>query len=514
MSSNSLVIGQEVFIVDDLKKCWESASTSAAEFIALPLFHPRNRRDAAICEGRAGPITRSDMDLDSDKWISHIIGCISSWIDVDNEDHGIRADSEYAFRQETNWAIYLGLQVLLLPMPSINRSVSPNFSRLLRELMKRIETSYQQIWIRIPLIWMDESFSDGDDPLLSSWQLWDNLYRMTGYHHKLSIALELGDRLPDNLDDMRRWIPEPVKAIILSTRLFELNTHGYPVLPVEYQNLIQKFFSAKLHVILSGKSKHDGSMAGYVEYLRYLKSKHDKSKELSFADKFTAGYRDTLQAPLQPLMDNLESSTYATFERDPVKYIQYQRAVTKALESIKGRSSDDRIITIFVVGAGRGPLVACSLAAGIAVNTKIRVYAVEKNENAVITLRNRKQSEKWENVSIISSDMRDWQSDVRADIIVSELLGSFGCNELSPECMDGVQRLLKADGVMIPSSYTSYIAPVSSPRLWMGARDMPSKVGLETPFVVKFHRCDVLTDALPVFTFTHPKLDAQSSNSR
>lgn len=32
----------------------------------------------------------------------------------------------------------------------------------------------------------------------------------------------------------------------------------------------------------------------------------------------------------------------------------------------------------------------------------------------------------------------------------SELLGSFGDNELSPECLDGAQRFLRPDGVSIP----------------------------------------------------------------
>mgnify|MGYP003571707458 CR=1 FL=1 len=31
-----------------------------------------------------------------------------------------------------------------------------------------------------------------------------------------------------------------------------------------------------------------------------------------------------LQAPLQPLMDNLDSATYEVFERDPVKYVRYK----------------------------------------------------------------------------------------------------------------------------------------------------------------------------------------------
>jgi type II protein arginine methyltransferase len=46
-------------------------------------------------------------------------------------------------------------------------------------------------------------------------------------------------------------------------------------------------------------------------------------------------------------------------------------------------------------------------------------------------------------VTVISSDMRQWDPPNKADILVSELLGSFGDNELSPECLDGAQHLLK-----------------------------------------------------------------------
>lgn len=52
-----------------------------------------------------------------------------------------------------------------------------------------------------------------------------------------------------------------------------------------------------------------------------------------------------------------------------------------------------------------------------------------------------------EGVTVVSSDMREWQrhSDcpVKADILISELLGSWGDNELSPECLDGAQLYLK-----------------------------------------------------------------------
>ena len=48
-----------------------------------------------------------------------------------------------------------------------------------------------------------------------------------------------------------------------------------------------------------------------------------------------------------------------------------------------------------------------------------------------------------EQVTVVSTDMRFWDAPEKADILVSELLGSFGDNELSPECLDGAQKFLK-----------------------------------------------------------------------
>lgn len=47
--------------------------------------------------------------------------------------------------------------------------------------------------------------------------------------------------------------------------------------------------------------------------------------------------------------------------------------------------------------------------------------------------------------------MRTLDVPEQADIMVSELLGSFGDNELSPECLDGAMRFLKREsGVVWP----------------------------------------------------------------
>ena len=216
-------------------------------------------------------------------------------------------------------------------------------------------------------------------------------------------------------------------------------------------------------------------------------------------------------------MDNLESATYETFEKDASKYIQYEEAV---LACLKDRVSDadaaaGAATVLMVVGAGRGPLVRASLRASDRCGRRLKVYAVEKNPNAVITLQSLVESEGWEDrVTIIASDMRDWDFAEKADVLVSELLGSFGDNELSPECLDGAQRFLKPGGVSIPQSYTSYLAPLTSSKLWNDAKAYKDLAHMETPYVVKLHRYSLIAEPEEVFTFVHPNEDRVIDNSR
>lgn len=133
-----------------------------------------------------------------------------------------------------------------------------------------------------------------------------------------------------------------------------------------------------------------------------------KEEELKFTigERLCCGYNDVIQAPLQPLMDNLESSTYEVFEQDPIKYLRYEQAIALALKDIQSMlmsttteyDMDSNPVVVMVVGAGRGPLVQAALSASCSTNVPIRVFAVEKNTNAVITLRNRCITESWSNV--------------------------------------------------------------------------------------------------------------------
>jgi protein arginine N-methyltransferase 5 len=169
--------------------------------------------------------------------------------------------------------------------------------------------------------------------------------------------------------------------------------------------------------------------------------------------------------------------------------------------------ASDKKVVLMVVGAGRGPLVKCALRAATAAKRELQVYAVEKNPNAVVTLRNMKDSlPGWKNVTLVHMDMRQWKPPQLADILVSELLGSWGDNELSPECLDGAQRLLKPDtGISIPCEYTSFVSPVMTPRLWNEVRSFSDELkAYETPYVVKLHNFSALSPAQACFTFVHP----------
>jgi len=107
-----------------------------------------------------------------------------------------------------------------------------------------------------------------------------------------------------------------------------------------------------------------------------------------------------------------------------------------------------------VVGAGRGPLVDRALKAAQTAGRQIEMSAVEKNPHAfigwvpspsvmlIVRLQRRNQAEWQGQVSLFNDDMRSWQPPKLVDILISELLGSFGDNELSPECLDGAQRVL------------------------------------------------------------------------
>jgi type II protein arginine methyltransferase len=209
---------------------------------------------------------------------------------------------------------------------------------------------------------------------------------------------------------------------------------------------------------------------------------------------------------MQPLTLNLSEEDYLTFEKDPVKYKLYQKAIHDALVDRVG-DNKSIITTIMILGAGRGPLVNAAYYASIQAKCKISLIVVEKNpcprkslEKTLDALRS-----KGLNVTLIYEDMRNLQleDDMKADIFVSELLGSFGDNELSPECLDEAEKVLKDDGISIPYTYSSYVQPITSWPSYQNYRSNPEN--FEQPWVLNTPNYYIIDDPKLLWSFHHPK---------
>lgn len=181
-----------------------------------------------------------------------------------------------------------------------------------------------------------------------------------------------------------------------------------------------------------------------------------------------------------------------------------------------------------VVGAGRGPLVRAVLNAAANTLRQIKIYVVEKNPYAIITL-NALIKELWphKDITLFSGDMRDFAPPEKVDILVSEMLGAFGDNELSPECLDGAQTHLKPNGISIPSRSTSYINPIMSSRLYNMVRDskhiavhhpresrQPYQASMEQMCTAFLNNAFHIDEPQSVFTFDHPNMCKPIDNRR
>ncbi len=384
------------------------------------------------------------------------------------------------------------------------------------------------------------------------------------YGTYLISALRIPRRAPDvNLQN--RWFAEPLHYLTLGTSTFQQNKAGLPSLSKNNQDMINKYMRLKScpWFILCDVGPDSDAFASHPDqkemdfpslaesaqarkenrqpylpppsphlaYMRYVERQQPPFTDMESAA--LTSFQDWLQSPLQPLADNLESATYEVFEGDPVKYDQYEMAIIEAMlewkilkkptSSVSSETHPDDELIVTVAGAGRGPLVTRVLRAAERTNTKIQLWALEKNQNAFVYLL-RQNDVAWNGkVTLVKTDMRGWEGPrpkgrpdliTKVDILVTELLGSFGDNELSPECLDGIQRhLALPHGISIPHSYTAHLSPISTPRLYS---DISSRIanepnGFEIPWVVRLFAIDFVAEKVPghprfqqAWEFEHP----------
>jgi len=277
-----------------------------------------------------------------------------------------------------------------------------------------------------------------------------------------------------------RWYSEPLRLLNIPKPTFLLNAKGYPVLSKAHQALICRYMRLRVppwlllsdigpipglyddnilidptETSISGSAlasptgsaanilvsptpaeatqiqKQSGIEKDPLSHLKYLRHLHHSQPPRDHIEGFASGYQDFLQNPLQPLADNLESVTYEVFEKDPVKYEWYERAVAAALrdwETLgKPRSGKDGKIVVAVAGAGRGPLMTRALKASKSSGIPIEPWVVEKNPNAYVLLQ-RRNKDVWNGqVTVVKSDMRSWKGPVYSD-------GSVGKVDILSKC--------------------------------------------------------------------------------
>ena len=479
------------------------ARCNRSDFVCMPVVKPLGNTATL-----AGPALAAASALSAETAVLsgnlpnlNVVGVLSSWIELDSDDAASRLAGEKAFTEQVAYVAHLGLPAVIVPKIGYG---SVNMWRHVHQLL--LGVSAMQVWAWVPAV---DPAADGK-PAEDTWQWWDRLRTACEHNTHLGVILEITAEIPDE-EVVARWLGEPVRALSVSTDIFLTNKMGMPVLSRAHQAIVKRFMPYRVQLVLHGELPAAGT--GEInQHLRYLHHLWGNQTPPTQQDEWERPYLDYLQAPLQPLQDNLENATYQVFEKDPVKYVQYEEAVYQALTD---RDTGMVNPCVMVVGAGRGPLVLASLRAAARAKKEITVFAIEKNPNAVVYLNQLKAAQAWgDKVTIVSTDMRAWDAPRKADILVSELLGSFGDNELSPECLDGAQKFLADDGISIPCECISYLAPITSSKLHNEVKAYADLTHFETPYVVKMHNVHQLAESQRCFTFVTPNREEPIDNKR
>lgn len=458
-------------------------------------------------------------------WRTSVVGVV--------QEESFSGDFIDNLTKQIEWAIHMGIPAVILPL-SPSGGIS-EYARVILSLGLEAQASNLQIWIRTPLN-------------VLSIENYGNLHQLCDGLSNIGMILEIepistmnsaAATVGTQMILIHKTIGMQLKAITLSTKLFLTNKKGYPTLAKSHQVLfteIMKRVGRTLRVLVEGPSMHDEvpsagdtKCMSYLQYIRHLRTRDEIIAALDTEEAtLETPYLDSLQRPLQPLKDHLEFSMYETFEKDPVKYAKYQEAVYLALKSMNLLSDSPKVITIAVAGAGRGPLVMRSIQAFRQLQIEsqsltLKVYALEKNPSAVVYLESMAQNNlMWQGVvTVIDTDVRKLTRDHlhgnEIDIIVSELLGSFGDNELSPECLDPLlaSECCKSTTISIPMQYSAFVAPISSCRLHTeatqqaqvpheGAQPLGIQRAMETSYVVRTHSASQTHAEQLCWTFDHP----------
>lgn len=142
---------------------------------------------------------------------------------------------------------------------------------------------------------------------------------------------------------------------------------------------------------------------------------------------------------------------YHAMMSDAVRAKAYRKAIAQVV-----REGD----VVVDLGAGLGILSLLALRAGAS-----KVYAIEHGHAATLLPEIAARNGVRDRLIVIAENSKDVTLPERADVLLSETLGSFGVDENTLEfTLDARERFLKPGGRMLPQRLQLYLAPVTAPQ--------------------------------------------------
>ena len=209
------------------------------------------------------------------------------------------------FLDEIHWANHLRIPTLLVP------SHTDNSIEYLKYVNTICSLSHANVWIEIDL--------DKD-----AWEKWNVIRSSVGYKLFIRPILRLSS-IEIDINLLEIWRAEHIAGFIIPIDLFSHQNKFSRTLEI----FVSSMMDFDLTFVLEGFQMNENDFIEAEQYLFWLE---DSKMEMSEYERGTVPFRDTIQVPVQPLSDNLESIVYESFERDPFKYMKYKEALMLAIQ--------------------------------------------------------------------------------------------------------------------------------------------------------------------------------------
>lgn len=356
-----------------------------------------------------------------------------------------------------------------------------------------------------------------------TFQLWSDICNEIDHDDRITLFLEMPNINPV---DLNLWLYQPIKyvhirelivcdsIIVFLQTLRQLKCLNHPTMVFD-SNIKGSTVASILSTIETASPLLDELSLSVRNMLL-----HSNILPIEFTNpKFV------LQSPLEPAIVDLPNTIYQTFESDTFKYNRYSKAILCAMMKINDNITETPL-ELICVGPGRGPLIDELFKAIKFLNLtedSFNIYAVERNSAVMPYLQYKNQTDWDDKVTLYCEDIRTWNPKTSVTwsgpkcsrefkgfhLIFSELIGSFGCNELMPEVLAPMVKFQNKDEcIWIPQTLDCYITPVHTPSIWNMSVYQNSSVSV--PLIPYYL---YLTNPVKIWSFCYGKL-ASHDNTR